>query len=96
MGCGGFAPLKGGEATTCELQKMYFRPALRGHGLGRRFLAFLLGQMREAGYRRVYLETVAAMRAARHLYEDFGFRPLEGPLGATGHHSCDCPYLLEL
>jgi putative acetyltransferase len=96
VGCGGFARLQGADAGTCELQKMYFRPSLRGQGLGRRFLGYLLDQMREAGYRRVYLETVEAMQAARHLYEAFGFRPLERPLGTTGHHRCDCPYLLEL
>jgi putative acetyltransferase len=96
VGCGGFSALRGGDPDTCELQKMYFRPAIRGRGLGRRFLAFLLAQMRQAGYRRAYLETVDAMQAARHLYESFGFRPLGSALGATGHHGCDCPYLLEL
>ena len=24
LGCGGIAPLKGGDADTCELKKMYF------------------------------------------------------------------------
>lgn len=96
VGCGGFSPLRGADRDTCELQKMYFRPALRGHGLGRRFLGFLLGEIRKAGYHRVYLETISAMEAARHLYEAFGFRALESPLGATGHDRCDCPYLLEL
>jgi len=96
VGCGGFSPLRGADRHTCELQKMYFRPAIRGRGLGRRFLAFLLGRIRQTGYHRVYLETVQQMYAARHLYQVFGFRPLASPLGATGHHGCDCPYLLEL
>ena len=76
--------------------KMYFRPEIRGRGLGRRFLGFLLEQMRETGYGRVYLETVDQMRAAQHLYRAFGFQPLAAALGATGHHRCDRPYLLEL
>ncbi len=98
VGCGGFARLRGTDADTgtCELQKMYFRPQIRGHGLGRRFLGFLLEQMRQAGYRRAYLETVKQMQAAQYLYRDYGFRPLPAPLGATGHHRCDQPYLLEL
>jgi putative acetyltransferase len=33
LGGGGIAPLKGGDNTTCELQKMYFLPACRGQGL---------------------------------------------------------------
>lgn len=96
VGCGGFSRLRGADPRTCELQKMYFRPRIRGQGLGRRFLAFLLAQMRQAGYRQVYLETVPQMLAARHLYEAFGFRLLRSPLGSTGHHHCDCPYILEL
>jgi len=96
VGCGGFSRLSGADPDTCELQKMYFRPAIRGQGIGRRFLAFLLAQIRQAGYHRVYLETIQEMQAARHLYGAFGFRPLESHLGATGHHRCDCPYLLEL
>jgi len=96
VGCGGFCRLRGADPDTCELQKMYFRPAIRGQGVGRRFLAFLLVKMRQAGYHRVYLETVPQMQAARHLYEAFGFRPQGSPLGATGHHRCEYPYLLEL
>ncbi len=96
VGCGGFARLRGSDTGTCELQKMYFRPQIRGHGLGRRFLGFLLEQMRQAGYRQAYLETVKQMQAAQYLYRDYGFRPLPAALGATGHHRCDQPYLLEL
>ena len=34
-GGGGVAPLSGGEADLCELQKMYFLPILRGKGLAK-------------------------------------------------------------
>ena len=30
------------------------------------------------------------------LYQRLGFRPLEGPLGKTGHFGCDRQFLLEL
>jgi len=36
------------------------------------------------------------MDAAMRLYERIGFRQLPGPLGNTGHFSCDRHYLLEL
>jgi putative acetyltransferase len=98
VGCGGFARLRGSEAAaqTCELQKMYFRPHIRGQGLGRRFLGMLLEQMRQAGYRQAYLETADQMLAAQHLYLALGFRPLGSALGATSHHRCDRHFVLQL
>jgi putative acetyltransferase len=91
LGGAGFARLAGTDAAaaTCELRKMYFRPAARGIGAGRSLLQLLLDEMRQCGYRRCYLETTSWMHAARALYEQAGFTPLCGPLGATGHHGCD-------
>ena len=40
-----------------ELQKMYFRPVLRGRDFGRRLLALLIDRMPHQGYRQCYLET---------------------------------------
>jgi putative acetyltransferase len=34
LGAGGFAQLEGADEASCELRKMYFRPALRGRGEG--------------------------------------------------------------
>ena len=96
MGCGGIAPLAGAEAETCELRKMYFLPGARGRGLVERMLRLCLDRARELGYRRCYLETLTGMDAAMRLYRRLGFRPLEGPLGNTGHFSCDRQFLLEL
>lgn len=36
VGGGGIAPLTGSEADICELQKMYFLPAIRGKGLAKK------------------------------------------------------------
>ncbi len=98
LGCGGFARLVGTttDDQACELRKMYFRPELRGRGVGRRLLARLLDEMRGCGYRRAYLETTQQMKAARHLYESFGFQPFTRPVGATGHTACDQHYKLDL
>lgn len=97
-GGGGFGPLAGMPADTevCELRKMYFRPPLRGRGLGRRLLGDLLERMRGAGFRRCYLETTSRMREAQQLYRKLGFRQLEGPMGGTGHHGCNTFYLRDL
>lgn len=95
-GGGGVAPLDGGPAGVCELRKMYFLPALRGLGAGAALMARCLAAARALGHRRVYLETLCGMDAARKLYERTGFRRLDGPMGATGHFGCDRFYLLDL
>ena len=52
LGCGGMAPLTGGDGTVCELRKMYFRPALRGSGLGSHLLQRILQVARDAVFLR--------------------------------------------
>lgn len=96
VGCGCIAPLEGAGPDTCELRKMYLLPVARGRGLGRAMLQRCLDAARGRGYRRCYLETLAAMQAARELYEKAGFRKLSAPLGSTGHSGCNQHYLLEL
>ncbi len=99
LGGGGIAPLSAvdpDQPTTCELRKMYSLPEVRGHGFGRQMLTTCLTAARELGYQRCYLETLTGMNAAQHLYQRFGFEKLCGPLGKTGHFSCDRYYLLEL
>ncbi|MBK9383752.1 MAG: GNAT family N-acetyltransferase [Planctomycetes bacterium] len=96
VGGGGVAPLRGGDSDTCELQKMYFLPELRGLGLGRELLALCLARARESGFRRCYLETLQGMEAAQRLYLAAGFRKIAAPLGSTGHFACDTYYLLDL
>jgi putative acetyltransferase len=96
LGGGGVAPLDGGPADTCELRKMYFLPEARGLGLGRRMLQRCLQRARAIGFHYCYLETLDHMDAARRLYELAGFQRIDGPLGATGHGSCNAFYLLDL
>ncbi len=94
-GGAGFAPLPG-EPGTCELVKMYFRPELRGLGIGKRLLQLCMDEARKAGYTCMYLETIEGMKAARGLYEHLGFKQIEGQMGNTGHYSCDVFYLRDL
>jgi putative acetyltransferase len=88
LGCGGFAPLAGGDDEICELRKMYFLSQLRGTGMGRALLKLCLDRAAAHGYRRCYLETMDGMEQARKLYEKHGFRYLDKPMGNTGHTSC--------
>lgn len=96
LGCGGIAPLAGGEPDICELRKMYLLPAARGRGLGERMLHHCLEAARLCGYRRCYLETLSGMEAAQKLYLKTGFTKLDRPLGSAGHSGCNHHYLLEL
>jgi putative acetyltransferase len=96
LGGGGIAPLDGGDEHICELRKMYFLPEARGRGAGAALLERCLGVARDFGYARCYLETLARMDAARKLYARFGFQPLCGPLGKTGHFGCDSYYAVDL
>lgn len=89
LGGSGIGPLVGADAHICELKKMYFRPELRGLGIGREMLDICLRDAVELGYRVCYLETLFSMSAARKLYRAAGFEPIPAPLGKTGHHGCD-------
>jgi putative acetyltransferase len=95
-GGGGVAPLKGGDANVCELQKYYILPAYRGFGYGKQLLDASLDAAQRFGFTRCYLETLPFMKTATKLYERNGFKQIDGPMGATGHHACDRWYVKEL
>jgi len=92
VGCGGIAPLRGGDPGTCELKKMYFFQEARGKGQGRKLVELLEAEARRRGFQYMYLETIAAMQEANFLYKRLDFQPLDGPMGNTGHTSCGLFY----
>ncbi len=92
LGCGGIAPLRGGDPDTCELKKMYFLPEARGQGMGRKLVEVLENEARQRNFRYMYLETIAAMQEANRLYQRLQFESLPGPMGNTGHTSCGLFY----
>lgn len=96
LGGAGVAPLENADEAICELRKMYFLPPLRGLGAGSALMRLCLERARAFGFRHCYLETLAGMDAAQSLYRRAGFRPLDAPMGATGHHGCNRWYLLDL
>ncbi len=56
LGCGGFAPLSGGDKDTCELRKMYFLPELRGSGTGMQLMQLCLDEAGKAVFSVVILK----------------------------------------
>jgi len=86
VGCVGIRALDAGDADDCEMKRLYVRDAVRGSGLGRQLVQQALSAARQMGYRRVLLDTLQQMAAARSLYASLGFleiaayydNPIEG------------------
>ena len=59
------------------VHSLFVEPALRGRGVARRLVRHALACARRRGAQQVRLEMAHANRAARGLYESFGFAPRE-------------------
>lgn len=96
VGGGGVAPLECSAPDICELQKMYFLPKARGHGLAKKLAQVAMEHARTQGFTRCYLETTAFLKEAIGLYEHLGFEHISEPLGCTGHVDCEVRMLKAL
>jgi putative acetyltransferase len=95
-GGGGIFPSAGLPADTCELVKMYLKNTARGFGLGKMLIEKCLEFAANTGFEKIYLESMPELKKALGIYEKFGFRYLDGPMGNTGHFGCDVWMLKEL
>ena len=87
-GCG-VAPLENGDTEVCELQKMYFAPEIRGTGFAEKIIEKCLEFAKTQGFEICYRETLSFMTTAQKLYKRIGFENIDGPMGNTGHNSCE-------
>lgn len=87
-GCG-VASLENAEVSVCELQKMYFAPEIRGAGFAEKIIEKCLEFARNQDFEICYLETLSFMKTAQKLYKRIGFENIDGPMGNTGHNSCE-------
>lgn len=69
-GCVALRPV---DALRGEAKRLYVRPDARGHGLGGKLLAWIIGEARAAGYRELVGDTMPVMRQALAMYDRLGF-----------------------
>ena len=82
-------PVQQENTKVCELQKMYFAPEIRGAGFAEKIIEKCLEFARNQDFELCYLETLSFMTAAQKLYKRMGFEHIDGPMGNTGHSSCE-------
>jgi putative acetyltransferase len=75
IGCGA---LRRHDVRTCEMKRLFLRPAARGKGVGRILVNRLIAEAREIGYQRMVLDTLpGTMDKAIEVYRSIGFRNIE-------------------
>ncbi len=72
-GCVALRPI---DDDRCEMKRLFVQPGLRGEQLGRGLAERICAEARDAGYRRMCLDTLPTMSSAVRLYESLGFKPV--------------------
>ena len=94
-GCG-INKLSGAGDEYCELQRMFLLHEFRGKGIAQLLLDKCLAQAIVYGYSYCYLESIHEFAAAIRLYKKNSFEHVYGPIGNTGHFSCEIKMVKSL
>lgn len=70
-GCIAFTPMP--QGATCEMKRLYVKPAYRKYGIGKQLVQQLMELAVERGYTTMRLDTLEKLQSAIRLYEQLGF-----------------------
>jgi len=70
-GCVALRPL---DERSCEMKRLFVRPAYRGRGLGRALATRIVNEASALGYAAMRLDTLEGLEGAMHLYTSMGFQ----------------------
>jgi putative acetyltransferase len=74
----GCVALRSVGPTTCEMKRLFLRPAYRTRGLGRVLVEAIIEEARKTGYTHIRLDTISdRMGRAIELYKSIGFVEIE-------------------
>ena len=90
-GCAALRPI---DELTCELKRMYVRPAFRRLGIGRALALRAIESAEAIGYRAIRLDTATFLPVANRLYAELGFREIE-PYYPVPHAALERTVYLE-
>ena len=91
VGCGALVPR---SDRTAEVVRMSVASEVRRQGIGRKILARLCQEARQAGHRRIVLEATATWDGVIRFYQRFGFRVThrrDGRFGGEVHFALEEP-----
>lgn len=70
VGCAAFRKV---DNHTCEMKRVYVRPAARGSKLGAKLVDIILEEAIKSGYKKICLDVLPEFKAALNLYKSYGF-----------------------
>ena len=84
-GCAGLRKI---SDNICEMKRLYVRDNFRGNQIGKALAKRIIANAKNAGYKKMRLDTVPSMLAAQRLYKSLGFHeissyrlnPIEGAI----------------